>query len=245
MKLLKAVRRALFIAGIVLAISRVLRIARHLLPAGDHAHEDGPITRGSLITWARWYDPCTALLTFGRDRKMREMTLDLAGVLPGDRVLDIGCGTGALTLPAKERAGATGEVAGIDASLPMIDVARRKAQKRGLDVDFRLAAAEALPYPDGHFDLVLSSLMLHHLPDDVKRQAFAEVRRVLKPGGRFLAVDLEPGQSLHGPLSLLRRHAHTIPVRDLAPALAAAGFENVETGATASSRLGYLRGAVP
>jgi ubiquinone/menaquinone biosynthesis C-methylase UbiE len=89
---------------------------------------------------------------------------DLAGLKSGDSVLDVGCGTGALAMAAKQRVGASGKVHGIDASPEMIARARKKANKRGSDVGFRTAVVEELPFPDETFDAVLSTLMLHHLP---------------------------------------------------------------------------------
>ena len=155
-------------------------------------------TKGKVIRWARFYDLGTWLLTFGREPGIRRMTIELADIKKGERVLDVGCGTGTLTIAARRQTGPTGEVHGIDPSAEMIGVARQKAAKAGVDARFQTAVIEKLPFPDGHFDLVLSSLMLHHLPADVKRAGFAEVHRVLKPGGRFLAVDIAESGGLFG-----------------------------------------------
>lgn len=153
---------------------------------------DGPAprTRGRLMDWAApFYDAGCAALGLGR--RFRAETLAHARIRPGERVLDVGCGTGVLTRLAAQAVGAQGEVIGIDPGPAMLAVARRKAAQTGSRAQFRLAAIERLPFPDGSFDLVLSSLMLHHLPPDVKRAGLAEVYRVLKPGGRLLAVDLD------------------------------------------------------
>ena len=106
-------------------------------------------------------------------------------------VLEVGCGTGEVAQRAQVRVGPAGRVSGIDPSAQMIDVASKKAARAGLDIDYRVAAIEALPYPDSSFDVVLSSLMMHHLPDELKSAGLAEVRRVLKPGGRLLIVDFK------------------------------------------------------
>src|SRR5215213_8128705 len=150
-----------------------------------------PATRGSLIRSAGHYDQLVSLLTLGRRTRLRQMTIALARIQPGERVLEVGCGTGDVALAACAPAGPRGSVAGIDAGPEMIAVARAKAARAGVTIDFRVEPIEALSYPDASFDVVLSSLMMHHLPDDLKRQGLAEVARVLKPGGRLLIVDIK------------------------------------------------------
>jgi demethylmenaquinone methyltransferase/2-methoxy-6-polyprenyl-1,4-benzoquinol methylase/phosphoethanolamine N-methyltransferase len=157
-----------------------------------------PETKGSVIHWAGFYDTLTKVLMVGRESETRRVAIDAAHIRPGDRVLDVGCGTGTLALMAKERTGPTGEVHGIDASPEMIDVAQRKATKEDSDVRFQVGLIEKLPFPDAHFDVVLSSFMLHHLPDDLKRDGLREIARVIKPGGRLVAVDLSGASG--GPL---------------------------------------------
>lgn len=159
----------------------------------DKTHRaPAPETKGILIRWPRWYDRLNWLHFLGRELECREKTVDLAGVEPGHAVLDVGCGTGVLTLVAKERAGSEGEVFGIDGAPEMIEEARRKAAEEGVEVDFQVGLIEDIPFPDDTFDVVVSSLMLHHLPKDLKRRGVAEIARVLKPGGRFAAVDVDP-----------------------------------------------------
>lgn len=209
-----------------------------------HHRPHGPRTAGRVIHWARYYDAVAWLMSFGRAPAIRKKTVELAGVAPGEKVLDVGCGTGALAIAAKAKAGPSGHVSGIDPSPEMIEVARRKAARAGLEMDFRVAAIEELPFPDGSFDLVLSSLMLHHLPDDVKRVGLAEVRRVLKPGGRFLAVDLATsGHSFFGHLvAAVTGHGREHGVSDQVAAMAReAGFADVETGQTEFGPLWFIR----
>src|SRR5206468_3453161 len=146
-----------------------------------------------------------------------------------------GCGTGSLTLALKVPVGPTGSVQGIDASPEMIRVARRDARKAGVDVGFQEGLAEALPFPEGTFDLVVSQLAMHHLPGDLKRRAFTEMLRVLKPGGRCLIVDFEPPKTGLGRLFarlVLGPVMMQIDVRDYGALMEKAGFRNVETGRT-------------
>ena len=154
--------------------------------------ESAPATRGITIRWASWYDAMNRWAFLGRERQFREWTVDLAAIRPGDAVLDVGCGTGNLTLTAKDRAGMDGEVCGIDAAPEMVQYAQRKAADRQIDVPFQVGLIEDIPFPDATFDVAFSSLMLHHLPEDLKRKGIAEIARALKPGGRFVAVDIDP-----------------------------------------------------
>lgn len=151
-----------------------------------------PATKGILIRWPFWYDFMNRLLFLGRERQFRERTVDLASIIRGHAVLDVGCGTGNLTMAAKVRAGTDGEIYGIDAAPEMIQIAERKASEKQLDIHYQVGLIEDIPFPEGKFDIVVSSLMLHHLPKDLKRQGIAEISRVLKHGGRFVAVDVDP-----------------------------------------------------
>jgi demethylmenaquinone methyltransferase/2-methoxy-6-polyprenyl-1,4-benzoquinol methylase/phosphoethanolamine N-methyltransferase len=126
-------------------------------------------------------------------------------------------------------------------------------------VAFRVEPAEAMAFPDGSFDVVLSSLMMHHLPGDLKRLALVEIRRVLRPGGRLLIIDIQP--TTRTPRSwqpgglIARRHGYgrkggpKAEVRDvmaeLADMLRDAGFTEVESGPTRANWIGYVRGHSP
>src|SRR3990172_3029854 len=207
----------------------------HHKTAESHARGEAPQTAGRTIrSWARFYDAASWLLSFGQAPAIRKMTVEMAAAARGEAVLDVGCGTGSLAIALKAEVGESGEVRGIDASPEMIEQARRKAARQGAAVEFVVAPIEELPYPDARFDLVVSSFMLHHLPNGVKRKGLAEVRRVLKPGGRFLAVDFGgTSQSLVGHLLSVLGHGHGhASMEALAPVMAEAGFTEVEAGVT-------------
>ena len=201
-----------------------------------------PTTRGKTIRrWARFYDAVAWAMSLGRGGAIRDTAAKFAEIGDRERVLDVGCGTGALAFAAKARTpGAV--VYGIDASPEMIDVARRKAGRRRMPVEFEVAAIESLPFGNGEFDVVLSSLMLHHLPPDVKQAGLAEVVRVLKPGGRMVVVDFAGAG--HGPIghvAALFGHGHTHGVvEDLLEAIRAAGFSQVEVAATRFKSLVFV-----
>src|SRR5215475_1168281 len=95
-------------------------------------------TEGRLIRWAAFYDGFANLVTLGHISRLRTLTIDQAQLKPGEKVLDVGCGTGGVTLPAKQRIGRTGEAAGIDPAPEMIAVAKKKASRAGLEIDFRI-----------------------------------------------------------------------------------------------------------
>lgn len=162
---------------------------------------------GVLLHKPRLYDLFVQLALIGREPSFRERLLALAGLRPGEAVLDVGCGTGSLALMAKEAVGSEGIVCGIDAAAEMVLWAGQKARRAGAEVDFRQACAQAIPFPDAFFDVVLSTLMLHHLPKKARIQLAAEARRVLKPGGRVLVVDFAEASPRKG-LKRHLRHRH-------------------------------------
>src|SRR5215470_5737582 len=121
-----------------------------------------PNTKGRVLHSAVGYDLLAWLFLLGRERAFRERLVRLARLETGQSVLDVGCGTGSLAIAAKRRVGPSGTVEGIDASPEMIARAWKKASKAGVDVRFTTGVVEALPFPDARYDVLLSTLMLHH-----------------------------------------------------------------------------------
>jgi ubiquinone/menaquinone biosynthesis C-methylase UbiE len=139
----------------------------------------------SLNSMAAYYDSMTP----AEKSRLRQKQIDLAGLKEGEAVLEVGCGTGVMAVLSKLRTGDKGKVYGIDIAEKMVAAARKKAEKYGLDIDFRVASIDDLPFPDKHFNVVISSMMFHHLPVVIKESGLKEVRRVLKDDGRFLLSD--------------------------------------------------------
>jgi demethylmenaquinone methyltransferase/2-methoxy-6-polyprenyl-1,4-benzoquinol methylase/phosphoethanolamine N-methyltransferase len=200
-------------------------------------------TEGTLIRWAPYYDFTVNLVTLGKARALRKMTVAQALIKPGDSVLDVGCGTGEVTLLAKTRA-KEGKVYGIDPAPEMIAVARSKAARKKLDVDFRLGVIEALPFPDASLDVVTSSLMMHHLPEELKVRGLAEIYRVLKPGGRLLIADfMRPTGSFlnHLFIAFTRHQGLKSGVEDLQRLLKNAGFSQIAQLNETILLIGFVR----
>ena len=159
-------------------------------------------------------------------------------------MLDVGTGYFARLLG--RAVASTGAVVGIDAAPEMVEYAARHAQGMA-NCDFKVGTAESLPVASGTADLVVSALVLHHLPSEVQTAAAREMRRVLRPGGTALIADLEVAEPGFGTrlflrvtgLSRMRRHAPALEAL-----LAAAGFKDVR-GGRSGEWLGYARGVNP
>jgi ubiquinone/menaquinone biosynthesis C-methylase UbiE len=220
-------------------------MTHHFHPFQGHSVDaEQPVqTEGSLIRWAPYYDFVTNFMTLGQARRLRRTTADQALIKPTDNVLDVGCGTGEVTLAAKERT-RQGNVYGIDPALEMIAVARSKAARKKLDIDFRVGVIEALPFPDSSMDVVTSSLMMHHLPEDLKVRGLSEIYRVLKPGGRLLIADfMRPTRSLlYRLFTRLAWHQRLrTGIEDLQPLLEKAGFRQISLSKEKVLVIGFLR----
>lgn len=191
-----------------------------------------PAGRGITIGTPRFYDLFAAVAFGGRRRSYRAL-LAAAGVRPGDRVLDVGCGPGYFARMLAVAAGPDGSAVGMDAAPEMVEYAARRA-RRIANCRFQPGAAEAIPFADGSFDVVVSSLVMHHLPDADRARAVGEMRRVLRPGGTLLLADYQPAEGasgLHARLSRLgpaREMRHR--VSPLEPLIAEAGFAELRSG---------------
>ena len=205
-----------------------------------------PRSIGAVLHSALLYDLTVWLFTLGHEKALRERLLGLAHLRAGDAVLDVGCGTGTLAILAQQKVGPTGTICGIDGSPEMIARARSKAKKAGVTVRFDIAAAQALPFPEGSFSVALSTLMVHHLGHSARADLVRELRRVVQPCGRVLLVDF--ARSTRNPKGLLRhfRHGHgSTDPREMVELLCDAGLDVVESGAVGIKNLHFALGVVP
>lgn len=132
------------------------------------------------------YDP--VLRATMREATFKSRLVAQAELLPGHRVLDIGCGTATLTIAIK-RSQPEAEVVGLDGDPDVLRRAAAKVATAGLDIELDHGFSDRLPYPDASFDRVLTSLLLHHLTTETKRRTLAEIHRVLRPGGQVHIAD--------------------------------------------------------
>jgi ubiquinone/menaquinone biosynthesis C-methylase UbiE len=201
---------------------------------------------GLVLHAAATYDLLIWLITLGQERAFRERMLRLAHLQPGESVLDVGCGTGSLAIAAKRQVGPTGTVYGLDASPEMIARAEKKAMKARVDIVFRNAFAQTLPFPDARFDVVLATIMLHHLPKKARAELAGEIRRVLKLGGRALAIDF--GRTARDRKSFLdhfhRRHGH-VDFEEIIAQLNDVGLRVDESGAVGMQDLEFVLATLP
>jgi ubiquinone/menaquinone biosynthesis C-methylase UbiE len=142
------------------------------------------------------YDPMTKLLGL---EKARRVLLDQTALRPLTRVLEIGCGTGSFSLLIKRRQPDV-EVVGLDPDPKALVRARRKAERAGVSIQLDQGFSNSLPYDQGTFDYVFSSMMFHHLKFVEKEKTLREVRRVLKQGALFAMLDFKKSESTVGRL---------------------------------------------
>ncbi len=145
----------------------------------------------------RWltplYDPLLKWIM--REETFKRKLVQRANIQPNMKVLDLGCGTGTLTVMLKQ-AHPDANITGMDGDSEVLNIARKKSKAMGIQWDEGLASS--IPYPDSAFDRVVTSLVIHHLVTDDKRRAFKEIFRVLKPRGELYILDFG---APHSPLT--------------------------------------------
>lgn len=135
------------------------------------------------------------ILGGGRRRVVSRLVIE-SGARPGDRVLDVGCGTGSLTRSMAQAVAPTGNAVGVDPSTEAIAEARRLTALE--NCTYSEGIAERLDAPDDAYDVVVSSLMIHHLPGTRRALAIQEMLRVVRPGGSVLVAEFRPPSSRVG-----------------------------------------------
>lgn len=141
-----------------------------------------------------------------REELFKRRLIEQAQIRSGQRILDVGCGTGTLTVMIKQ-AHPNSEVSGLDGDPQILEIARYKAAQADTSITFDVGMAYQLPYPNGSFDRVLSSMVFHHLTTQDKEKSLAEIYRVLKPDGELHLVDFGVPHSFYAKIisSLIRR----------------------------------------
>ncbi|AOS92141.1 methyltransferase [Mycobacterium intracellulare subsp. chimaera] len=208
------------------------------LRTGGHDHHSG-----WMITHPQAYEALVQVWYFGKRSQVWDRLVAASDAQSGERVLDVGCGTGYFARRIAPVVGPSGAVVGIDPLQPMLDYA---AAHTPSNCTFHAAGAEDLPFEDGSFDLVVSSLSFHHIPPKHRADALREIFRVLRPGGRTFIADVRPPSIpiLERLISVAHGHAEVHDLFDQLRDLATdAGFTAIRTGKV--SRLHYVAAERP
>ncbi len=192
-----------------------------------------------------FYDPVVRLTT--REGTFKKTLVEQLGLRESHHVLDLACGTGTLTILLKQES-PLAEIKGIDGDSEILRLAKEKARQLDVEIRFDEGMSFSLPYEDGFFDRVVSSLFFHHLTRESKLKTLAEVRRVLRPNGEFHVADWGlPANSLmkfsSRFIQLLDGFETTADNFDgLLPELISdAGFENIEETNSFNTLFGTIR----
>jgi ubiquinone/menaquinone biosynthesis C-methylase UbiE len=183
----------------------------------------------SFNSFTRFFD---SLQKWGvREEMIKPRLIMQTGIQSNFKVLDLGCGTGTLTLLIKNSQ-PSAEVIGIDIDPNVLDIAKKKASLVRADISFDLGTAFNLPYPDNFFDRVVSSLVFHHLTRENKVRALVEVLRILKTSGELHIADIGRPQNIlmRLPSAVMRRLEETEDnvIGMLPQMLKISGFDQVE-----------------
>jgi ubiquinone/menaquinone biosynthesis C-methylase UbiE len=175
------------------------------------------------------FDP---MLRWGmRELELKRRLIKQARIEPGHRVLDLGCGTGTLTILIKQ-AQPDAEVVGLDGDPKILTIAEAKIARAGVSVSLDHGLAFELPYADQSFDRVVSSLVTHHLTTENKRRTFKEIYRVLRPGGELHILDFGQPHNFYtallSPLMMRLEEAADNVQGRLPDMLREAGFDQVD-----------------
>jgi ubiquinone/menaquinone biosynthesis C-methylase UbiE len=177
---------------------------------------------GTVLDRFRLNEIVSQVAFAGRRGRVYRQIIALAGVRPGDSVLDVGSSSGYLARKLVGAAGPAGHVTAVDPSQAAISWARRRARP---GMTFLVGVAQDLDLPDSSFDVVTCTLAVHHIPARKRQAAFGEMYRVTRPGGRLLVADFSAARQplpLHPGARRMQRAAASVgPLEDLA---AAAGY---------------------
>jgi ubiquinone/menaquinone biosynthesis C-methylase UbiE len=199
-------------------------------PAGQGTSGTG--APGMLHGRGGTYDLCAAVFFGGRRRRIFTRLAAESGARPGDRVLDVGCGTGYFTRVMARAVEPGGSAHGVDPSADAITHARRLTTLA--NCSFSDGVAEGLDTADGSYDVVVSSLMIHHLPEALRPRAIGEMFRVLRPGGSVLIAEFRPPSTRIGRRLITALTGHHAMAENrvdlLEPMVRDAGFEQPHSG---------------
>ncbi|HZA04565.1 MAG TPA: methyltransferase domain-containing protein [Propionibacteriaceae bacterium] len=212
-----------------------------------HSHNHPVGDQDAVIRWAWLYD-LGLRVWWRRGKRWRDELLDRLDLQPGQRVLDIGSGTGQLAFALADRVTPGGSVDGVDAGSEMVSRAERANRRRGRPVTFATARAQQLPFPEGTFDAVTCTLALHHVARDDRATAVGEMYRVLRPGGRVLIAEFDgAGGAGFTPLARLhtRHPEHARALDEAVGLLTGAGFTTVTRGPTTINGIGHVVASRP
>jgi ubiquinone/menaquinone biosynthesis C-methylase UbiE len=198
--------------------------------SNPNREDEDIIIKSQMERMVNSYDLYMKRITLGREDGLRKMTVNLAQVKQGDCVLEVGCATGTLSLAAKQQAGPTGSVFGIDIIPGMIEVSQKKAAQANMDIVFQSGSIDNIPFPNNSFDVVLCSFMIFHMSEKVRNKGIEEIYRVLRPQGRLLVLDLAlpPNPVSRRILKLFLGFMLKHDLKELRPIMESCGFLQID-----------------